>query len=243
MRVAVVQVAVTPNSRSANISRLMRMIVRACERDPAPDLLVLPAGCESVPSDAGANGVTRAMGDAFAGLLAMQAREWGVFIAGGHRTRDETGPLVRGVLLDPDGDVLIRTGRDDTTAGLLTHVRMTAIGAVGLVLGGQAGDAAADDDPKHCDVLVVSGRTEDGAEAASRTGQPARVWRALARQRGCHVCVAFPVLPTTGEVPRSRRGQGRSRVYAPDGSTIAQALDRETVVAVEFPVSTVTTGG
>ena len=233
MRVAVIQVAVVPDSRSANIARLMRMIVRACEREPAPDLLVLPCGCESAPPAAGANGVTRAMGDALAGLLAMQAREWGVFIAGGHWTRDDAGPLVHGVLLDADGDALIRTGRGDYAAGSLTHVRTTAVGTVGLMLGGQTAGAPTDDDAKHCDLLIVSGFAEDGADADSGVEQPGRAWGALARRHGCHVCVALPVEANAGEGPRRGRSQGPSAVYAPDGSKSGRAPNHEAVVVVE----------
>ncbi len=234
MRVALVQFALTPDTRSANIASLMRMIDRACERDPAPDLLVLPAGCAPATVDFGAHGVTRAMGDTLAASLAMKAREWGVFVAGGFHTRDDPGPLVQGVLIDPDGDVLIRTRREDDAAGLLARVRTTSIGTVGLLLSCLVGDNAGDGSPEHSNVLVVPGLAQGAEAAASGAGRAPGALSGLARRCACYVCAAFPILPKTHGTPPERPSKWPSQVYAPDGSSVARARSREAVVMVEL---------
>ena len=236
MRVALIQLAASPDTRSAHIARLMRMINKTCERDPAPDLLVLPAGCECSSRNDGHDGITRAMGDTLAGLLAMQAREWGVFIAGGFQTRDGAGPLVRGALFDPDGDVLIRTCRDDDAGRLLARVATTSIGAVGLLLSEHLREKATWNRPEHCEVLAVPGLAQDAETVASGTARPDHTLGRPARRAGCYVCYAFPAPAGAGGVQRQRKAQGPSRIYAPDGAQLARASDREEVLMAELGV-------
>jgi len=233
VKVALVQYGVARDTRSANIVHLMRSIDRACEHDPAPDLVVLPAACENSPASADAANVTRAMGDAFAGLLAMKAREWGVFVAGGYRTRDNAGALIRGVLIDPDGDTMIATARGDGTASMLARIWTTPIGSVGLLLGEYLGKSATDAEAEPCGLLIVSGSGPNGMAKASDLRGAADQLRKLAIRLGCHVCGAFPLFRSRGDRPPTG---GLSGVYAPDGTPVVQAPAREAVVLADLAV-------
>ncbi|MCK4660510.1 MAG: hypothetical protein KAV82_13390 [Phycisphaerae bacterium] len=234
MRVGLIQIAVTPGVRSANIARLMRLIDQTCECDPAPDLVVVPAGCESDLGHAVSSGLTRAMGYALLGPLAMKAREWGVFLAGGFWGRDESGPLVRGVLLDPDGDVLIKTARQNDAQRLPVRVWATSIGAVGLLLGEHVDDEVPDDVIEAGGVLVVSGTVCNGKVPHRRSDEVGDRLSKLAQRCASYVCGVFPV--SAEEAGNSDKGgiAGPSQAFGPDGSRIACAPGGEAIVVVDL---------
>lgn len=234
MRVALVQPAATSDIRSANIARLMRLIDQACGCDPAPDLVVFPAGCESGSVGAGFNDVSRAMGDTFVGLMAMKACEWGVFIAGGYHTRDDAGVLCRGVLLDPDGDAVIATASGGRAASMAECMRETVLGAVGLLLGEHLDQSVTDGAAAPCDLLVVCGNMPGETGKAVDARIAVNRLRDLAIRHRCHVCAALP-LPPSGRGSRSMGAM--SCVLAPDGAPIAQAPAREAVVPIDLAIT------
>ncbi len=47
MRVALIQVLFAPSSRAATIQHLMAVVDRAAATTPAPDVLLLPGGCDN----------------------------------------------------------------------------------------------------------------------------------------------------------------------------------------------------
>ena len=73
MRLALLQLRIRPGARSANLAHALRRFVQAAEKDPPPDLIVLPAWCDGYVG----GGVTEAMAQTFSESLGVAAREWG----------------------------------------------------------------------------------------------------------------------------------------------------------------------
>ena len=186
MRVALLQIRVRTHSRSANLTHVLGQVVRAAEAVPAPDLMVLPAGCEGPVSQ----GLSPAMVQGFSESLAAVAREWGVYLAAGllRSEGDGFGQVAR--LYDPDGDVLIRSADLGPVATCV--LRETPLGR--LAVGLDFGDAPVAPPADPCDLLLVHGRwtapTKQCRQACTKLH--AR-FSELARRIGAPVCAVGPV--------------------------------------------------
>jgi hypothetical protein len=192
MRIALVQMRIDFESRASNLSRALRWIDRACAEDPAPDLVVLPAGCDGAAFGPGRPTVSVAMAQVFSQSVALRAKEWGTYIALGFHQPPGQPCDSLGVVYDPDGDTIATvcvTPVGDDAAGLPSQltVTQTPLGCWSLLLA----------DPPWEDDL--SRRTRDaGARlavvlAGTTSGPgvpfPARCQQ-LARDAGTHVCLA-----------------------------------------------------
>lgn len=106
MRVALLQLALDGRSASRNMQRILGAIGTVARQDPAPDLIVLPGGCDSggasPPRDA-----WPAVLSAVREAIALQAREWGVYIAAGLHRREATGYEPYTAVFDRDGDLAL----------------------------------------------------------------------------------------------------------------------------------------
>ena len=214
MRVALLQIRVRTRSRSANLAHVLGQVVRAVEAVPAPDLVLLPAGCEGPVSQ----GLSPAMVQGFAESLAAVAREWGVYLAAGllRRQGDGFGEVAR--LYDPDGDVLIRSAKlgPDATCVL----RPTPLGRLAVGLDFDDAPVAPPADP--CDLLLVHGRWK--ASAKQRRRACARLhtrFSQLARRIGAPVCAVGSVSVT--DDAGSASSIGGSGLWASDGACILAA--------------------
>lgn len=105
MRFAVVQLECPPGHRTATFQRALGAIDAACEREPAPDLILLPAfhDVPTILSDGVAAISEHAAGQTVA-ACGQRARTWGVYIAVGLAETGPEKPYISGVLLDRDGD-------------------------------------------------------------------------------------------------------------------------------------------
>ena len=105
MKVALLQSKLDPKSGSTNIQGLIALIRRAASTRPAPDLLILPGGCDTggVPPS---NNLSEAGMRCVRESLAFEARDWGLYIAVGLHSRIEGCWLPVSVLFDPDGDAV-----------------------------------------------------------------------------------------------------------------------------------------
>ena len=108
MRVALLQPELDVRMRAANLQSLVRAIGRAAQQEPAPDLVILPGGCDTggVAAD---RGYPAALRQGFREAIAHQAREWGVYIAAGLHHSPANGSEVGALLFDPDGDLVALT--------------------------------------------------------------------------------------------------------------------------------------
>ena len=102
MRIALLKIALDPTSRSTNIARALSLTDAAAGQQPAPDLIVVPAGCDYVQN--GRHSFTQAMSEMYLASMSAKAREWGVLIAFGRRRLTGETPSEVAILLDADGD-------------------------------------------------------------------------------------------------------------------------------------------
>jgi len=105
MRVALLQTKLDAKSRAANIQGLIAAIHRAADTDPAPDLLVLPGGCDTGGAAAD-RGLSEPVSQTVRETIAFKAREWGVYIAAGFHVQRDDVWVPSAVLFDPDADVV-----------------------------------------------------------------------------------------------------------------------------------------
>ncbi len=226
MRIAVLEVSLDPDSRSRNITRVVDLFGAAANLVPAPDLIVIPPGCDHVRHVR--HRLTLAMVEMFQAALSAEAREWGVLVAVGLRRRNPQGTEDVAVLLDADGDqrLVSRPGdrpevAQDTLFGAL-HLfcdseELAAATAVGgwprsratIVLGQpEAEGVSPTNDRRKCEVLA--GRTESCVILA----------------RGQNVADAKPAHFRCSD--RNRTGQ---RLELPNGNVVIVALPAEDSVA------------
>lgn len=126
MRVALVQCSLDRKSGANNTRLLSAAIDRAADVEHAPDLLVLPADCDTGGSQSAV--YAAALRASLRELIAGKAREWGVLIAAGVRDDRGSAPSRCAVLFDADGDIVAST--DSSFAGARFHD--TAVGRIGL---------------------------------------------------------------------------------------------------------------
>jgi len=139
VRIALIQMAIVPGRRSANLVSALGWIDKACDLDPAPDLVVLPECSDIGWLAPGAAELAEPVGGSFAESVAAKAREMGVHLVAGLTERDGEALYSAGVLFDVDGDVLLRQRKINLQAsdnayapGDRLRVRQTAWGRVGI---------------------------------------------------------------------------------------------------------------
>lgn len=214
MRVALLQIRVRTHSRSMNLTHVLGQVVRAAEAVPAPDLMVLPAGCDGPVSQ----DLSPAMVQGFAESLAAVAREWGVYLGAGllRSEGDGFGQVAR--LYDPDGDVLIHSaalGPDATCV-----FRETPLGRLAVGLDFDDAPVAPPADP--CDLLLVHGRwTAPTKQCRQACIKLHARFSQLARRIGAPVCAVGPV--SVADHAGRASSIGGTGLWASDGACILAA--------------------
>ena len=223
MRIALLQIRVLSDSRSANLAHVLRQVVRAAETVPAPDLLVLPASCDGINP----KGVTAAMAQGFGESLAAAAREWGLYVAAGALRAVDDGVYDQACLYDPDGDVIACSATDSKPP--VRTVFETALGQVWI--GTEGGDALLEAPEEPCDLLLLHGRWTAPQGKATKADER---WRnrlaEIARRTGAVVCAAGAVSDVQGQCDPELLGG--SALFDPSGQCVvaAQPGVEETVV-------------
>lgn len=134
MKIALLQTGLDAKSRAANIQGLIAAIHRAVETSPAPDLLVLPGACDTGGAAAAASS-SRATCQSVRGMIALKAREWGVYIAAGLHVRHGQSWVPSTFLFDPDGDDVAVAGPstgDDAGSASEPAFWPCALGRIGV---------------------------------------------------------------------------------------------------------------
>jgi len=212
MRVALVQMSLSMRGRSENLTRCVRALVAAAEADPAPDLVVLPAGCDG-PRRAE---VSPAMVHGFAESLAAVSREWGIYTAAGFLHFGGSGLVEAARLYDPDGDRIALCAAGSGPASC--PVCVTPFGRIGVALacGEEIGPEGAED----CEGLIVTGRWSARQEDLASLRESLRDrFGALARRLAVPVCLAGPVSESCG----GEMLAGGTAVFDRDGRCLAEA--------------------
>ena len=214
MRIALLQLRIQDTGRSANLTHVLRQVVRAAEAIPAPDLLVLPGCCDGTSRE----GVTGAMAQGFGESLAAAAREWGLFVAAGMLGVHDGAVREEACLYDPDGDAIAWSGGGSQTPG--DTVFDTPLGAVWI--GTETDEEPFCEPADPCDLLLLLGRWTASAGQARQACQRLRKRLGqVARRTGAVACGVGAV----GNA-RNRGGAdliGVSALCGPDGRCVVAA--------------------
>jgi hypothetical protein len=126
--------------RSSNLQKMMDAFDQAAGGDPAPDMVVMPGGCDG-GGVIGGRAVPIGCTYSYRSALAGKAREWGVYAAGGYHGGLGGVSSAVSVLFDANGDCLLeapglRRLAEESPAGTVIHelgqFRKTVFGVVGL---------------------------------------------------------------------------------------------------------------
>lgn len=228
MRVALVQILLDHPGRSARVQAILSGIRSAVDTDTAPDLVVLPGGCDG---DAGASDEIQG---SVSEAIAHEARDWGVYIAAGLHWESQACAL----LFDADGDIAACSPRDggakgsddesnvgfcDSPYGVIGVVEPSSISlAQACALGPASGAVMA--------VPVSMAETKRSA-AGGRNIQSFLTPKSVEIE-GAHWAVVLPAQR------RQAKQNRRSALWAPGGSALAAAQDSdEIIVNVDVPVA------
>ncbi len=228
MRVALVQIELDATSGAGNTQRIGRAIDRAAGVSPAPDLLVLPAACDTggvvrpkVADDARLSAVREA--------IALKAKEWGVYIAAGVHWCTSDGNKPCTVLYDPDADIVAQAGIEpDEALDIVSAepLRRTPIGWMGV--SPPAGFDAIPDGLSATDTgIVIAWPVNMTRRRATQSTAIGERTAAYARSTGGYWAV---VMAATAKA-------GTTHVCGPDGQpVVATNGDGETVTYADLDV-------
>ena len=223
MRIALLQLRIQNQGRSANLAHVLRQVVQAAETIPAPDLLVLPGCCDGTSRD----GVTEAMAQGFGESLAAAAREWGLFVAAGMLRVHDGAVGEEARLYDPDGDAIAWAAPSGPTPS--NTVFDTPLGTVWI--GTETDHEPSCEPADPCDLLLLLGRWTASA------GKAKQACRRLRQRLGQAARRTGAVTCGVGAVGDARnRGKadlvGGSALCGPDGCCVvaAQPGVEETVI-------------
>lgn len=179
MRVALVQLEIENNGGAAGLQALIAAIDRAASGDREPDVVVLPGGC-----DAGGRLATPLVAgrfSTFSETIGWKAREWGVYVVAGLHANVGGKARALSFLFDPDGDIVLRSGLDQTgrekeSGGGRWH--RSPVGWIGI-LDPQAdvSKISSPDTPKENGLIAISsflGRRSAKMDSKASKGTPVK---------------------------------------------------------------------
>ena len=216
MRMAVVQLDVEPAQRTLTFQRALAAIDAAAERDPAPDIILLPAFCD-VPATLTTDKTIREwLAGPTVEACGQRARQWGVHVAAGLAERGEKKPFVTGIVLDVDGDVRLIQRQCDFRDGLPAYFargenRATAdtdLGRIAMLVGDDLLDGEAWAAAVRAGAAIIFGVAWWASGPAAAKLDAGSVRRRLAELAGLHglVCAAADVVMAAGDTQWSFPG-------------------------------------
>lgn len=235
MRVTLIQMRVEPGLRSANIVRALDWLDRAGELDPPGDLICLPGRADVGLRER----VLMPRGGSFVESVAAKARELGCYVACGYTEMSGEGTCPAAVLIDPDGDIMLRQaacfGDRQPAPASQVRVRHTPLGSL-AVIAGLDGETES-----FVDVLVRAGAgalivPNLPAEDEAASGEALSTVQRLAGQYGVTLCVTSGLHPSEGGTMIG----GPTVVISSEGQCLAQAAEnREMILTAEFDLPVV----
>ncbi|MFQ5501056.1 MAG: carbon-nitrogen hydrolase family protein [Phycisphaerae bacterium] len=232
MRIAVVQLSIQPNRRTATLQAALNAIDAAAKTDPAPDIILLPAFADVLHSAPGQSAPCEHVEGQTTAACGLRARNWGVFIAFGMAEKSENRPYLTSVLLDRDGDVrlaqrqmvLQKSSADFFQPGEGISVTNILLGRIGLLTGEDWLNPRAWDHVNQAGAQLVVGaacRLHPGDKDTNPRKTRARIAEQARRTNlGCAVADA-----TTGD---ESNGPGLSTIIDNQGEILAAAPPGET---------------
>jgi len=160
MTIAMLGVRLDLTSRSVCIGRTLRLIDAAARSEPAPELIVLPFGCEGMGNDG--DRLSNAPAETYQGGLSARARDWGLYIVFGQCLPVQTGCRDAVMVVDADGDVVVSLRGDDDSPLVSRCEAASGTLSVGMesrVLTHPAADCA---DWPLVDALIIIGGPREG---------------------------------------------------------------------------------
>ncbi len=235
MRVAMAQVRLDHASRSATIQDIMSAVDRAADTDPAPDLVVLPGGCDG---DGRGNAAVR---ESVVEAIAHRAREWGVYVAAGMHGVAQREACA--LLFDADGDMVACTSElsagepDSDVSNVVIHE--SPCGAIGVVEATSIGYRQACESTAGCEAVMAVPIPDRGNErsAAARANIESFLLPAPVAS-GAHWAVVLPAQRDPGPSQKPASHREGSVLWAPSGSPLAAADGSdEAIVFVDVPIA------
>jgi len=148
VKVCLIPMEVLPGKRAANLARALDWMEQVGALEPAPDLLVFPECVDlGITDRPPAPDLVEPAGGPFAESLAERARDLGIYVAAGLTEQRDESLLSSAILLDPDGDTILRHRRimlpEDSyfARGESIRVRRTPLGCIGLLAGADVWEA------------------------------------------------------------------------------------------------------
>jgi len=143
VRLAVVQLEVQAGRRAVALQRALAALDAAADRDPAPDLILLPAFADVPAVLAGRPFIAERTPGQTASAIGYHGREWGVFTAFGFAESHADTLYMTAALLDRDGDLrlanrqmtILRGVTDRFTAGTAPRPAGILFGRVAVLAG------------------------------------------------------------------------------------------------------------
>ncbi|MBN1345237.1 MAG: carbon-nitrogen hydrolase family protein [Phycisphaerae bacterium] len=256
MRIALAQMRIETGRKSANMVRALSLIDKACDMEPAPDLVVLPECCDLGNLSAESADLVEPVGGTFAESLAAKAREMGVHVLAGLAERHGQAVYSAAVLFDVDGDVLLRqrgisidsAADGGVVPGDRIQVKRTPFGTLGVQL---SADLALDCITKCLRMMgasIVLAPCAWACEPGHEAEQLQRVQGCLARHAGSTglsiVCVNGVGECDDATASSTVRRYGASLAYGPDGQALLVGpLNEEALLAVDLSSQAETSGG
>jgi predicted amidohydrolase len=222
-----VQMDVAAMQRSANLSHVLRRLHAAAGQEPAPELVLLPGACDAGSLNVAAELLTEELSSVFVETIAERAQESGVYVAAGTLERDRTGIFHTVVLLDTDGDVLLKHRQIicDAERSVVQPGRDLAVVSVddfpvGLLAGTDL------ECPSLASALSAMGaRLILVCAACPAAGNIAKLAAERAKQAAVHLALC-----TTA------KDGGCSALFGPDGRSLVSATTRdEQILSAEVP--------
>lgn len=230
MRVAVVQLPVQRGARTSTFQAALSAIDAAADKDPAPDLVLLPAFAGVLGALEGDTTLCENVHGQTTAGCGYRARAWGIFVALGMASRGAERPHFTNVLIDRDGDVrlaqhqtcLDASAKQVFGAGSSHGTADILMGRMALLAGDDLLDADAWNAVVESGAQVVLGSacwTAPSAGGKNRQSVRAQIAK-QAKRCGLWCAVADVTADSPGTGPSS---PGQSTIFDDTGKIVAAA--------------------
>lgn len=206
MRACLIPMAIQPGKRSANLGRALDWMEQVADLESAPDLIVFPEGVDWGLFQAGPDpNLVEPRSGPFVESLADRARGLGIYVAAGVTELEDGHLFSCAVLIDPDGDTILRhrritVGQDlgpSFSPGTRLQVRETPLGRCGLLVGDDVQQAplVAALGLMGADFIIAPAGLSAGNRPASENAEQLKSLSSPAKRRAPHILSVAATMP------------------------------------------------